>query len=102
VDGMDIPNPNHFAYVGTSGGGFTMFSSQVLSNSDFYTAAFPAEYGNALSGVFDMRFRNGNNARHEFVVQLGLQGLDVSAEGPFIKEKPASWLFNYRYSIWDF
>ena len=35
VDGMDIPNPNHFAYVGTSGGGFTMFSGQVLSNSDF-------------------------------------------------------------------
>ena len=102
VDGMDIPNPNHFAYVGTSGGGFTMFSSQVLSNSDFYTAAFPAEYGNALSGVFDMRFRNGNNSRYEFAVQLGLQGLDVSAEGPFSREKPASFLFNYRYSILAF
>ncbi|MFZ4571889.1 MAG: TonB-dependent receptor [Bacteroidales bacterium] len=102
VDGMDIPNPNHFAYVGTSGGGFTMFSSQVLSNSDFYTAAFPAEYGNALSGVFDMRFRNGNNARHEFAVQLGVQGLDVSAEGPFLHDKPASFLFNYRYSVLAF
>jgi hypothetical protein len=102
VDGMDIPNPNHFAYVGTSGGGFTMFSSQVLSNSDFYTAAFPAEYGNALSGVFDMRFRAGNNARHEFAVQLGLQGLDIAAEGPFVREKPASYLFNYRYSILAF
>jgi hypothetical protein len=102
VDGMDIPNPNHFAFVGTSGGGFTMFSSQVLSNSDFYTAAFPAEYGNALSGVFDMRFRNGNNARYEFAVQLGLQGLDISAEGPFVREKPASFLFNYRYSILAF
>ncbi|MEI7500229.1 MAG: TonB-dependent receptor [Bacteroidota bacterium] len=102
VDGMDIPNPNHFAYVGTSGGGFTMFSSQVLGNSDFYTAAFPAEYGNALSGVFDMRFRNGNNSKYEFAVQLGLQGLDVSAEGPFIRDKPASFLFNYRYSILAF
>ena len=102
VDGMDIPNPNHFAYVGTSGGGFTMFSSQVLANSDFYTAAFPAEYGNALSGVFDMRFRNGNNSRYEFAVQLGLQGLDVSAEGPFARDKPASWLFNYRYSVLGF
>lgn len=50
VDGIDIPNPNHFAYVGTSGGAVTMFSSQVLSNSDFYTAAFPAEYGNGISG----------------------------------------------------
>ncbi|MEI7724720.1 MAG: TonB-dependent receptor [Bacteroidota bacterium] len=102
VDGMDIPNPNHFAYVGTSGGGFTMFSGQVLSNSDFYTAAFPAEFGNALSGVFDIRFRNGNNSRHEFAVQLGIQGLDISAEGPFARGKPASWLFNYRYSVLAF
>ncbi len=102
VDGVDIPNPNHYAYVGNSGGGLTMFSSQVLSNSDFYTAAFPAEYGNALSGVFDMRFRNGNNTRHEFAVQIGIQGLDVSTEGPLSKKSGASYLFNYRYSILAF
>lgn len=102
VDGVDIPNPNHYAYVGTSGGGLTMFSSQVLSNSDFYTAAFPSEYGNALSGVFDMRFRNGNNARHEFAFQVGIQGLDLSAEGPFSKKSQGSYLFNYRYSILAF
>ncbi len=102
VDGIDIPNPNHYAYVGTSGGGLTMFSSQVLSNSDFYTAAFPASYGNALSGVFDMRFRNGNNTRHEFALQVGIQGLDLSAEGPFSKKSQASYLFNYRYSILAF
>jgi hypothetical protein len=102
VDGIDIPNPNHYAYVGTSGGGLTMFSSQVLSNSDFYTAAFPAEYGNALSGVFDMKFRNGNNAKHEFAVQLGIQGLDVSSEGPFSRKYQGSYLFNYRYSILAF
>ncbi len=102
VDGMDIPNPNHYAYVGTSGGGTTMFSSQVLGNSDFYTAAFPAEYGNALSGVFDMRFRNGNNSKHEFAFQVGIQGLDIAAEGPFAKNQQASYLFNYRYSILAF
>ena len=99
VEGADIPNPNHFAFVGTSGGGFTIFSSQVLSNSDFYTSAFPAQFGNALSGVFDMRFRNGNNARHEYAIQLGVQGLDVSAEGPFSKKQTGSYLFNYRFSI---
>ena len=102
VDGVDIPNPNHYAYVGASGGGLTMFSSQVLGNSDFYTAAFPAQYGNALSGVFDMRFRNGNSARHEFALQLGIQGIDLSAEGPFTKKHPSSYLFNYRYSILAF
>jgi hypothetical protein len=99
VEGADIPNPNHFAFVGTSGGGFTIFSSQVLGNSDFYTAAFPAQFGNALSGVFDMRFRNGNNSRHEYAVQLGIQGLDIAAEGPFSKKQNSSYLFNYRYSI---
>ena len=102
VDGMDIPNPNHYAYVGTSGGGTTMFSSQVLNNSDFFTAAFPAEYGNALSGVFDMKFRNGNNAKHEFAFQVGIQGIEFAAEGPFAKNKQASYLFNYRYSILAF
>ena len=102
IDGVDIPNPNHYAYVGTSGGGLTMLSSQVLGNSDFYTAAFPSEYGNALSGVFDMRFRNGNNNKHEFAFQLGIQGIDLSAEGPFSKKKQGSYLFNYRYSILAF
>lgn len=102
VDGVDIPNPNHYAYVGNSGGGITMFSSQVLNNSDFYTAAFPAQYGNALSGVFDMRFRSGNNEHREYAVQVGIQGLDVSAEGPFSKKSGSSYLFNYRYSILAF
>ena len=102
VDGVDIPNPNHYAYVGSSGGGITMFSSQVLSNSDFYTSAFPSEFGNALSGVFDMRFRNGNSNRREYAVQVGIQGLDLSAEGPFVKGKPSTYLFNYRYSILAF
>ena len=99
VEGVDIPNPNHFAYVGTSGGGFTIFSSLVLSNSDFYTAAFPAQYNNALSGVFDMRFRTGNNEKYENAVQLGVQGIDVSSEGPLSKSHTSSYLFNYRYSI---
>jgi hypothetical protein len=102
VEGVDIPNPNHFAFVGNSGGGFSIFSSQVLSNSDFYTAAFPAQYGNALSGVFDMRFRNGNNYRHEYALQLGVQGVDLAAEGPFTKKHTSSYLFNYRYSILSF
>jgi len=102
VDGTDIPNPNHFAYVGHSGGGITMFSSQLLSNSDFYTAAYPAEFGNALSGVFDIRFRNGNNFKREYAVQVGVMGLDLSAEGPFRKGGQSSYLFNYRYSILAF
>ena len=99
MEGVEIPNPNHFAEVTSfGGGGLTALSSQVLGNSDFYTGAFPAEYGNALSGVFDMYLRNGNNARHEHTFQLGILGIDAASEGPFSKNYDESYLFNYRYS----
>lgn len=82
MEGVDIPNPNHFSNVGTSGGGISILSSQLLNNSDFSTGAFAAEYGNALSGVFDLKLRKGNSDRREFTIQAGVLGLDVAAEGP--------------------
>lgn len=82
-----------------NGGGIeTVFSVNMLSNSDFFTAAFPAEYENAMSGIFDMKFRNGNNDHHESTIQVGSQGIDISAEGPLNKNHSSSFLFNYRYS----
>ena len=99
MEGVPIPNPNHFAEVtGFGGGGITALSSKMLSDSDFFTAAFPAEYGNALSAVFDLSIRNGNNAHHEHSAELGLLGFDISSEGPFSKSGNASYLANYRYS----
>ncbi len=99
LEEVEIPNPNHFAEVtGFGGGGLTALSSQVLGNSDFFTGAFPAEYGNALSGVFDIKMRNGSNSQMENTVQLGAIGIDVASEGPFKKGGQASYLFNYRYS----
>ena len=85
LEGVDIPNPNHFARIGSSAGTFTIFSNQVLANSDFFTGAFPAEYGNATSGVFDIRFRNGNTNRRAYALQAGVLGIDLAAEGPFKK-----------------
>lgn len=98
MEGVEIPNPNHFSTPGTSGGGISILSSQLLSNSDFMTGAFPAEYGNALSGVFDLRLRKGNNEKREYTLQAGFLGLDASAEGPFKKGYSGSFLVNYRYS----
>ncbi len=98
MEGVEIPNPNHFAEVGTASGGISILSAQLLANSDFMTGAFPAEYGNALSGVFDLKLRRGNNAKRENTVQLGFLGIDVSSEGPFAKGYKGSYLFNYRYS----
>ncbi len=70
----------------------------MLANSDFLTGAFPAEYGNSLGGVFDIKLRTGNNDKHEKTVQVGIMGIDLSAEGPLSKNGNASYLFNYRYS----
>lgn len=97
LEGVDVPNPNHFARPGTSGGGITVFSAQLLSRSDFYTGGFPAEFGNALSGVFDVRFRKGNRENQEYKFRLGLLGIDFSTEGP-IRKGRSSYLVNYRYS----
>jgi hypothetical protein len=102
LEGVEIPNPNHFSGGNVAGGGIvTIFSSQLLSNSDFFTGAFPAEYGNALAGVFDMKLRNGNSDKRESTFQAGMLGIDISSEGPFVKGKNASYLFNYRYSTFS-
>lgn len=100
LEGLEIANPSHFANLTTfGGGGISSLSAQMIDNSDFYTAAFPAEYGNALSGVFDLKLRSGNRDRREHTFQAGITGLDLSSEGPFIKGRPATYLFNYRYSM---
>lgn len=98
LEGVEIPSPNHFAEEGYSSGAVSILSVNMLGSSDFYTGAFPAEYGNALSGVFDIKLRNGNNQEHEFTLQAGVLGVDLSAEGPFKKGYDGSFLFNYRYS----
>lgn len=99
MEDVEIPNPNHFADLSILGGGIlSSLSSQVLGNSDFFTGAFPAEYGNAVSGVFDMKLRNGNNRKMENTFQVGILGIDVASEGPLSKNHKASYIFNYRYS----
>mgnify|MGYP002347000247 CR=1 FL=1 len=106
LEGVEIVNPNHLSNAGTfsdrattTGGGVNILSTQLLSNSYFLSGAFPAQYGNALSGVLDMNLRKGNDEKTEFVAQVGLIGIDLAAEGPFSKKSKASYLANYRYSF---
>jgi len=98
VEGVNIPNPNHFAIAGTAGGPVTILNNKYLDNSDFFTGAFPAEFGNGIAGVFDLRMRNGNNQRHEFSGQLGFLGTEIMAEGPLSRDQGSSYLLSYRYS----
>ena len=100
IEGVEVNNPNHFADITEAGGGvFTSLNGTVLANSDFLTGAMPAEYGNALSGAFDMKMRVGNNTKYEHAIQVGTLGVDFASEGPLGKNSKASYLVNYRYSF---
>ena len=98
LEGVEIPNPTHFADLTGLGGGFlSALSTQVIGNSDFYNGAFPAEYSNALSGIFDMQIRNGNNQKYEHTFQLGILGIDLASEGPISRKNGSSYILNYRF-----
>lgn len=99
MEGIDIPNPNHYSTLGSTGGPVTILNTNTLRSSDFLTSAFPAQYGNALAGVFDLRMRNGNNEKYEFLGQMGFNGFEFGAEGPLNKKTRSSFLVNYRYSL---
>lgn len=99
MDGIDIPNPNHFSTLGSTGGPVSILNINTLKNSDFLTSAFPSQYGNALSGVFDLKLRNGNNEKHEFLGQMGFNGFEFGVEGPLSKKSKASYFVDYRYSL---
>ena len=102
IDDMEIPNPNHFAAVGTTGGPVTVLNNNLVTNSDFFTGAFPAQYGNTLAGIFDLKMRNGNAEKHEYWFEIGWNGLEFGTEGPFSNKHRASYLISYRYSPLQF
>ncbi|MBI2259874.1 MAG: TonB-dependent receptor [Flavobacteriia bacterium] len=100
IEGLNIPNPNHFSTIGTTGGPVSGINTNILKNSDFFTSAFPSEYGNANAGVFDLGFRSGNTDKREHTIQFGmLTGIEAMTEGPIKKGNSSSYLVAYRYSF---
>ncbi|SKC61701.1 Carboxypeptidase regulatory-like domain-containing protein [Ohtaekwangia koreensis] len=98
LEGLNIPNPNHFGALVSTGGPVSILNNNNLDKSDFMTSAFPSQYGNATAGVFDLRLRDGNNEKRELLGQVGFNGFEFGAEGPFSKKSGASYIANYRYS----
>jgi hypothetical protein len=100
IEGLNVSNPNHFSTIGTTGGPVSAINTNLLRNSDFMTSAFPAEYGNANAGVFDLGLRNGNSEKREHTFQFGvLTGLELVTEGPIKKDNGSSYLVAYRYGF---
>ena len=99
LEGIQITNPNHFADPSAVGGAVSAINNNLLATSDFYTGAFSPEYGDVLSGVYDVKLRAGNNEKFESAFGFGLLGTDLTLEGPFKKGYSGSYLINYRYSV---
>lgn len=98
LEGEQITTPNHFGDQSGVGGSVSVLNNNLLAASDFYTGAFAPEFGDALSGVYDLRLRTGNNERTECIFGFGLLGTEMTLEGPFKKGYGGSFLVNYRYS----
>ncbi|MEC8637510.1 MAG: TonB-dependent receptor [Bacteroidota bacterium] len=100
LEGVPIPNPNHFAASGTTGGPVSALNINLLKSSQFLRGAFPAEFGNVTSGVFDVNFRDGNLSKTELTAQIHARsGVELLLEGPLQKNNSSSYLFSYRHSI---
>lgn len=100
IDGYEVPNPNHFNVgVGMTGGQVTLLNTNMMKNSDFHLGAWPATLGNALSGIFDIQYGQGNRFVHQMFFQMGFNGLEMGAEGPIGKR--GTYKASYRYSIPD-
>ena len=98
IEGIDVPSPNHFAEFGSSGGPLSLLNTNTIQNSDFYTGAFPAEFGNATGAAFDIRLKNGNSEKIGFMGQLGFNGMELMVDGPLKRGSESTFLVNYRNS----
>lgn len=101
IDDIDIFNPNHFNIPGSTGGPVSIINNKTLANSDFFTGAFPAEYGNSTSSVFDLKLKNGNKDKYEGTFQFGVMGAEIGLEGPISKKQKSSFVVAYRYATLD-
>ena len=100
IEGVEVFTPNHYNDMWNAGFGLVSgLNANVIGNSDFFTSTFNANYSNALSGVFDVKMRPGNNAKHENILQLGSAFEELTLEGPLSKKSNASYIVNYRYGF---
>jgi hypothetical protein len=76
IERIEVFNPNHYAFSGVNGGAVSLLNKDILGVSSFYSGAFPAEFGNVFSGVFDAGFREGNASKYEFSAEV--TNLDVN------------------------
>ena len=96
VDNIFVPNINHFPQWGASGGNINMLNMHFIERLDIYTGGFDAPYGNRLSSVIDIGYREGNRESFNGLINLSIIGFGAQAEGPLAKQKGSFMLSGYR------
>jgi hypothetical protein len=99
VDGFETPTLSHFSTVGSTGGVVTLLNNELIADANFLAGGFPAEYGDRLSSVLDIRLREGNRTRHAFETDVNFAGASIVGEGPLGSR--GSWIGSLRRSFVD-
>lgn len=100
IDGIEIPNINHFPAQGSSGGGLGIVNVDLIQDVEFSSGGFSAAYGNRLSSVMNISLRDGNRDVTEGQAELSMAGFGFAAEGPLPNESGA-WILSARRSYTD-
>ncbi len=100
MDGVEIPNINHFSTQGASGGPVGIINADLIREVSFYTGAFPASKGNALSSVLDFRLRDGNIEKNSMKATLGASEFSLTSNGHLSKK--TTYLASVRQSYLQF
>lgn len=100
IDDVEIPNINHFATQGASGGPAGIINIDFIREVDFYGSAFPVARGNSLSSVFNFKFRDGRDDRVGMIATVGATDLGVTLEGPLSSK--TTFLVSARRSYLQF
>ena len=100
LDGVEIPNINHFSTQGASGGPVGILNADLIREVNFYTGAFPADKGNALSSVLDFKLRDGDMERNSLKATLGASEVSLASNGHIGKK--TSYLVSVRQSYLQF
>ncbi|MGE5400910.1 MAG: TonB-dependent receptor [Ignavibacteriales bacterium] len=101
VDGIPVPNINHFPNIGSTGGPIGILNVEFIDNFNFLTSGFSSQYGDKLSSVVDIRFREGNKDEIDLQADLNWAGFGGALEGPLPAGKGA-WLVSFKRSYLDF
>ncbi len=99
MDGIEIPNPNHFANQGVGGGPISLLRAEFIRDVSFIAGAFPAKYGDKASSVMDISLRSGNRNKLITNLDMSMAGIGIMAEGPVGKK--GSFLFSARKNYLD-